>query len=74
MAAYRFTSNPLHAPQIAQLNDWTIQLDKWLLEKLAILRQKRLPNETGGVLLGSFDTYRRICSIIDVISSPPDSE
>jgi hypothetical protein len=25
-------------------------------------------------LLGSFDTHRRICSIIDVIPSPPDSK
>jgi integrative and conjugative element protein (TIGR02256 family) len=69
-----FYKQPVAAPIKCQLNDWTIQIDMWLLEKLAILRQKRLPNETGGVLLGSFDTYRRICSIIDVISSPPDSK
>lgn len=56
------------------LNDWTILTDTWLLQKLAALRTKRLPNETGGVLLGSFDTHRRICSIIDVIPSPPDSK
>jgi hypothetical protein len=57
---------PLEAPRILRLFDWTIQIDRWLLEKLAFLRKERLPNETGGVLLGSFDTYRRACSIIDV--------
>ncbi|MGA3267298.1 MAG: ThiF family adenylyltransferase [Verrucomicrobiota bacterium] len=62
------------APIRCRLCDWTILMDSWLLQKLAALRSKRLPNETGGVLLGSFDTHRRICSIIDMIPSPPDSK
>lgn len=32
-----------------------------------------MPNETGGVLLGSFDYYNKICYIIENISSPDDS-
>jgi integrative and conjugative element protein (TIGR02256 family) len=68
---YRQTAE---APIKCRLYDWTILTDSWLLQKLAALRSQRLPNETGGVLLGSFDTHRRICSIIDVIPSPPDSK
>jgi hypothetical protein len=64
----------VQAPITCELYDWTILTDSWLLQKLAALRSKRLPNETGGVLLGSFDTHRRICSIIDVIPSPTDSK
>jgi hypothetical protein len=65
-------------PEIARLsnvslNDWTIRLDEWLLEKLATFRNAKLPNETGGVLLGHFDTYRRACYLVDVMPSPPDS-
>lgn len=56
-----------------QLGPWTVRLDKFLLNKLIACRKAKLPNETGGVLLGHFDTQRRICSIIDVVESPPDS-
>jgi proteasome lid subunit RPN8/RPN11 len=56
------------------LYEWTIVLDHWLLTKLAMFRQERLPNETGGVLVGNFDTQRRICFLVDSLPSPPDSE
>ena len=45
-----------------------------LLAKLSSLREPKLPNETGGVLLGSFDVERRILYIADALPSPPDSE
>ena len=32
------------------------------------------PNETGGVLVGSFDLQNRIVYIVDTVPSPPDSE
>lgn len=56
------------------LGDWIVRFDKFVLDKLAGLRKQKLPNETGGVLLGHFDTTASVCSIIDVIPSPPDSE
>ncbi|MDR0534150.1 MAG: Mov34/MPN/PAD-1 family protein [Verrucomicrobiales bacterium] len=55
-------------------DEWTIQTDDWLIEKLSRIREERLPNETGGILLGVFDTYSRVCSIIDALPSPPDSQ
>jgi integrative and conjugative element protein (TIGR02256 family) len=53
---------------------WTVITDGGLLEKLHTLREKRLPNETGGVLLGSFDTERHLIYIADTLPSPSDSK
>jgi hypothetical protein len=38
------------------------------------LRQERLPNETGGILLGVFDTQRERVYVVDFIPSPSDSQ
>jgi proteasome lid subunit RPN8/RPN11 len=56
------------------IGDWTLILDAELLEKLHGLRSAKLPNETGGVLLGVYDLDRKTIYIVDTISSPPDSE
>jgi hypothetical protein len=54
-------------------NGWTIIADSWLIEKLHVQRQKRLPNETGGVLVGSIDLQRRRIYVVLSIPSPRDS-
>lgn len=56
-----------------QAQGWTIVTDAGLLDHVQELRQARLPNETGGVLLGSFDLDRRVVYVADTIPSPPDS-
>lgn len=61
------------APTRLALCEWTVCFDQWLLTKLARFRRQRLPNETGGVIVGSFDTQRRTCMLVDAIPSPPDS-
>jgi Prokaryotic homologs of the JAB domain len=33
-----------------------------------------LPNETGGVLLGSYDMQRQIVYVVAMLPSPPDSD
>ncbi len=53
---------------------WTVVTDEGLLKKLRAFRKDKLPNETGGVLLGSFDLERMILYIVDALPSPPDSE
>ena len=53
---------------------WTIVLDTELLDTLARMRESRLPNETGGVLVGSRDRSRKILYVVDALPSPPDSE
>jgi len=54
--------------------EWRLRTDKHLLGKLWELRRGKLPNETGGVLIGSFDLQRRIAYVVDALPSPPDSE
>ena len=54
--------------------EWTVILDSELLDTLARMRECRLPNETGGVLVGSRDRSRKILYVVDALPSPPDSE
>ena len=43
------------------------------LRRLADLRASKLPNETGGVLIGVYDLQRRSTYVVDTVPSPPDS-
>jgi integrative and conjugative element protein (TIGR02256 family) len=53
---------------------WVFCTDTHLLGKLRELRAAKLPNETGGVLIGSYDLQRRIVYVVDTIPSPADSK
>jgi len=56
-----------------KLGDWTLKTDSIFLEKVTKIRAAKLPNETGGVLIGNYDTHRKIVFVIDIIPAPPDS-
>ncbi|NCI51356.1 hypothetical protein GWC95_15615 [Sediminibacterium roseum] len=59
---------------IAQtLGDWTVFYDDYLIDKIYERRAGKLPNETGGVLLGTYDMERKIVFVADIIGSPEDS-
>jgi len=62
-----------HAVRELAIGEWQVVVDDGLLKKLMQFRARRLPNETGGVLLGSLDLQRRIAYIVDALPSPPDS-
>ncbi len=53
---------------------WSLVIDNGLLEKLTVLRAAKLPKETGGVLIGTFDLERMVVHVLDTIPSPPDSK
>ena len=53
--------------------DWTIFILEDLLKELSEYRKSKLPNETGGILLGYYDLFRNHIYIIDTIFSPKDS-
>ncbi|PSL44975.1 ThiF family protein [Chitinophaga niastensis] len=53
--------------------DWTIYYDEYLINKLSEKRSEKLPNETGGILIGNYDMERQIVYIADTIDSPSDS-
>ena len=54
-------------------NDWIIKVSSTLQEKLFSSRHEKLPYETGGVLIGAFDSKYKICYVVDSIPSPDDS-
>ena len=53
---------------------WTLCWDERLVEKVYQWRAERLPNETGGVLVGTYDMQRKIIYVVDTLPSPPDSK
>lgn len=70
----RHISVPVSTVQRSQLGEWTLVVDDQLTARIAELRAGKLPNETGGVLIGSYDLTRQILYVVDTIASPPDSE
>jgi hypothetical protein len=64
---------PVHSVRVQQHLDWTLMVDASVPEKMSALRKKKLPDETGGVLIGSYDMQRKIVYLADALPSPPDS-
>jgi proteasome lid subunit RPN8/RPN11 len=54
--------------------EWSVAYDQGLLDQLATRRQARLPNETGGVLLGIADMSRKSIHIAHSLPQPQDSK
>lgn len=52
---------------------WTIITNEKLIDQLVSWRQKKLPNETGGVLVGIYDFERKIIYVAQSINSPSNS-
>ncbi|MDE0635226.1 MAG: Mov34/MPN/PAD-1 family protein [Candidatus Poribacteria bacterium] len=53
---------------------WRLFTDEGFIKKIYEERAKKLPNETGGVLIGSYDMQRKIVYVVDYLPSPPDSK
>jgi proteasome lid subunit RPN8/RPN11 len=56
------------------IGEWTLIVNEQLIKQLTQLREEKLPVETGGVLIGSYDLVRKILYVVDTVPSPPDSE
>ena len=54
--------------------EWTLCTDEGVMDKVYKARAEKLPNETGGVLVGTYDMQRKIVYVVDCLLSPPDSE
>jgi integrative and conjugative element protein (TIGR02256 family) len=61
-------------PEVRSVLDWKLLIDRDLYSRLYGLREEKLPNETGGVLIGSYDCHRKVVYVLDTIPSPPDSK
>lgn len=67
---------PIRIGHVAEgdVGDWTVTISQDLLRDIDHQRTRRLPCETGGVLLGTTDLVRRRIAVLAHIPSPPDSE
>jgi integrative and conjugative element protein (TIGR02256 family) len=61
-------------PRSYAASGWIVMLDSLVQETVANYRRERLPNETGGVLLGTFDMSRRVALVSIALPSPGDSK
>lgn len=59
--------------EIITYGNWCIKVSPTLMDRLHIIRRRKLPKETGGVLIGAYDFSHKICYIVDAIDSPVDS-
>ena len=61
------------ATKVSKLGGLQIVWDEEIQGKIRTQREKNLPNETGGVLLGYFDLVQHKVFIVDALAAPPDS-
>lgn len=65
---------PVFQTITTQSNSWRVLWDEEVRDNLVSYRAQCLPNETGGVILGYIDQKLRTIFVVDVLSSPPDSD
>lgn len=68
---FKATPSPVIA---CQAGDWFISTNDYVMDKLRMARLEKLPKETGGVLIGSFDMEHSVVYVVDALLSPPDSQ
>ncbi len=61
------------ATLIVGVNNWQIVWNERLQDKARQIRSAKLPNETGGVLLGYIDQKLHSIFVVDILSAPLDS-
>ena len=52
---------------------WRVGIDSNLVKDLLAQRFRALPSETGGVLVGMVDAFRKRVLLVDSVPAPPDS-
>jgi hypothetical protein len=60
----------VHALGIA---GWQVRITEHAISLMDEFRTSKLPNETGGILLGTFDIPGKRIYVVSVLPSPPDS-
>jgi len=62
-----------YAVKEKKVGNWTVCIDEHLKAKIVKARLEKLPNETGGVLIGTYDQVLKKLYVVDTILSPKDS-
>lgn len=57
-----------------RVGEWQVSMSQRVAHAMQVQRSERLPNETGGVMVGTFDTQRRLVYVVHHVPSPPDRE
>jgi len=65
--------NPLPVTRM-KAGDWVVTLDDGLIGRITELRNTKLPNETGGILLGVIDIPEKSIHLVGAGAAPPDSK
>ena len=66
-------SIPLCAVQRFHTDHMRLSVSKLVLDMVRSLRERAAPNETGGVLLGTYDLVRGVVHVLAALPAPPDS-
>jgi integrative and conjugative element protein (TIGR02256 family) len=70
IVAMRLPLSAVHRREFARFRV-TVSAD--VVERMKALRLRDAPDETGGILLGSFDLQRKVIHVVDALQAPPDS-
>lgn len=64
----------LHDAHSERRGGWLVKYDSGFLKKIFDIRQRALPNETGGAILGITDFKSKTIVLVDVLPTPNDSD
>lgn len=65
---------PIAPMKMAVLEGWTVLLSGHVMSKIREMRRAKLPTETGGSLVGSWDIEQKTLHIVGALEAPPDSK
>jgi len=57
-----------------QFEGWRVTITYDVVDRIGVLRREATPDETGGVLIGSFDAARWVVHIVAALPAPVDSK
>ena len=58
---------------ITEIGAWKFRISQSTLDEMNDYRNQKLPNETGGVLIGWINSYEKIIYVGKALPAPPDS-
>lgn len=59
---------------VLQVDGWEVRVSERAVATMRRLRASRLPNETGGVLVGAINVHSRVLYVAGALPAPPDSQ
>ncbi|WP_016761539.1 Mov34/MPN/PAD-1 family protein [Leptospira kirschneri] len=61
------------SPIIRKIEEWKVIIDQSTISDLCRIRKEKLPNETGGILIGYIDQKLKNLYVVDFLVAPKDS-